>query len=139
MATPDPNRPDSLDMFEWEPTDFDQARAVHNTLPPGIEEVQRLHPNYWNDRRRPVLPSDRALTGCSLDWLIKLPELVRPKLLCERFPRIVNGLSETWHDNNRSVQMFEHLLHDKRTGRRGFPADVQREIERLCEYRISLG
>jgi hypothetical protein len=97
-----------------------------------------MQPGYWERRRRPLLATDRALTGRSLEWMMQLPPPLRPKTMCDRYPRIANSISETWSDTNASLTLFEHLLHDRRSGRRGFPADVQREIEVLCEHRIHL-
>jgi hypothetical protein len=128
----------NADTIDYEITDIADARTAHDSFPPGIDEFGRMQPGYWEQRRRAPLPTDRALTGLSLVWLIQLPEPLRPNALRDGFPRIVNALSESWSDDARSLAFFARLLNDRRPGRRGFPAEVQRELESLCEYRIEL-
>ena len=127
-----------LGAIDYEPTDFWDARIAHNQLPPGVDEFGRMQPGYWEERRRRSKATDRALTGHSLEWLIRLPAVVQPQALRDQYPRIVNGLSERWSDHARVLEFFEHLLNDPRPGRRGFPEAVQRELELLCEYRAGL-
>lgn len=117
--------------IEFELTDFSEARQALDELPPGVGQVDRLSPGYWEERRRKPLPTDRALTGRAIDWLMALPPQVRPRELCEQFPRIANALAEAWADPRTRDESLQRLLDDGREGRRGFPADVQREIERL--------
>ena len=82
--------PDAID-FELVPVDA--ARAVHDEPPAGVESLPTLVPGYWVERRRKPGASDRALTGSAIDWLLALPAAVRPKLLCERYPRVVNAVA----------------------------------------------
>jgi hypothetical protein len=124
--------------IDFELTDIADARTAHDQLPPGVAEVGHIQPGYWEQRRRKPLATDRALTGQSLEWLMTLPPPLRPRALCDRFPRIVNSVSAAWGDDRASVDVFEHLLNDRRKGRRGFPMDVQREIELLCMHRIEM-
>jgi hypothetical protein len=133
-----PSSKPALDAIDYEPTDFWEARVAHDQLPPGVDEFGRMQPGYWEERRRRSMATDRALTGRSLEWLIRLPAVVRPEALRDQFPRIVNALSERWPDHDGVLQFFEHLLNDPRPGRKGFPAPVQRELELLCEYRAGL-
>src|SRR5262245_33775606 len=120
--------------IEFELTDFDHARRVLDELPPGVREVSYLAPGYWEERRRKPLASDRALTGPTIDWLIALPAVMRPKTLCEKFPRIVNHIAETWEDHARTADALGRLLVDERGGRHGFPPEIQNEIRRLQLY-----
>lgn len=124
--------------IEFELTDLWEARAAHDALPAGVDEFGRMQPGYWEKHRRTTLPTDRALTGRSLQWLMQLPAEVRPEALRDQYPRIVNGISEVWPDMDRTLSMFERLLNDKRPGRKGFPAAVHRELELLCELRAGL-
>jgi len=127
-----------LGSIDFEYTDLQDARAAHAELPPGVNEFGRMQPGFWEPRRRQRLATDRALTGHSLEWLMRLPPMLRPQALCDRYPRIVNSISESWDDVHRSVETFEHLLDNRRTGRRGFATDVLHEIESLCEHRAML-
>ncbi len=127
--------PGTID-YKW--TDIADARDAHDAPPPGIKQDIRAQSSYWDQHRRPTLATDRALTGHSLEWAMRLPPLLRPQALCDRFPRIVNSISESWHDLDRSIALFEHLLNDRRRGRRGFPAEALCEIEALCEHRVML-
>ena len=101
---------------------------------PGNELRPELQPGYWEKRRRAVLPTDRTLTGASLDWLTNLPVQVRPRLLCERFPRIANHIALNWSDRAGTVQALGRLLTDERGGRQGFPTEIEAEIVRLRDY-----
>ena len=134
MAT-SKNNADDVGAFEFELTDFDSARQALDELPPGIAEVQRLKPGYWEARRRPAEPTDRALSGVALDWLAKLPSTVRPARLAERFPRVANQIALNWASGMRCAETFDDLLVDHRGGRHGFPYDVEVELRGLKEYR----
>lgn len=131
---PPSSRPLPPGTIEFEPTDFGDARRALDELPAGIAEVQRLRTGDWEAQRRKPLPTDRALTGAAMDWVIGLPQPLRPKLTCEQFPRVVNLLAESWHDARYSVQVIDHMVNDYRGGRRGFPAPVLAELKALHEY-----
>ena len=127
------HNPNPTDAFEFEITDFASARAVHDALPPGVDRLTELTtPHYWDSRRRKPLPTDRALAGATIEWLLALPPSLRPRTLCERFPRVGNALAAAWADAPSRAALLDRLLADCRGGRTGFPADVQREIETLC-------
>jgi len=133
--------PDSrpLGTIEFELTDLSDARQVMDDLPPGVRELEKLAPGYWEQRRRKALVTDRALTGAALDWLIKLPPEVRPKALCEQFPRVANVIADAWSDGPAGDRLFVRLLGDDRGGRRGFPADIEHELKRLVDFRSRQG
>ena len=120
--------------LDFEPTDFDDARRSLDEPPAGVEEVKHLAPGYWERRRRAARPSDRALTGAALDWLMALPVQQRPRLLCERFPRIVNHIAENWNDRSGTVKALGRLLIDERGGRQGFAKEIEAEIVKLRDY-----
>lgn len=124
------------DSFEFELTDFDQARQALDELPPGVGEVACLAPGYWEGRRRKTVPSDRALTGFAIDWLIALPGDVRPKVLCDKFPRLVNQIAACWSERMHAVDALKNLLTDDRGGRRGFGAEVEVELQRLLQHAL---
>jgi hypothetical protein len=126
------------DTIEFELTDFSAARAALDELPAGVRERATLEPGYWEHRRRPPQASDRALTGQALDWLMKLPPELRPRELCERFPRVANVIADAWADPASGARLFDRLLHDDRGGRRGFPPEIEEELRVLIEYRARL-
>ncbi len=124
------------DSFDFELTDFDQARQALDELPPGVGEVACKEPGYWEARRRKSLPSDRALTGAAIDWLLALPGDVRPRLICDKFPRIVNQIATYWNDRAQAADALKYLLVDERGGRRGFGAEVEAELQRLLQHAL---
>jgi hypothetical protein len=124
--------------MDFQPVSLDAARAALDELPSGVARVLDGVPGYWQKNRRPALATDRALTGRAMEWTVQLPENVRPLLTTERYPRIVNAIAQAWDDAGARADMFDHLLNDRRVGRRGFPIDVEREISALCLYASSL-
>ena len=131
VQKPPTSKPLPPGTIEFEPTDFGDARRALDELPAGIAEVQRLRAGDWEAQRRKPLPTDRALTGAAMDWVIGLPQALRPKATCEQFPRVVNLLAESWGDARYSVQVIDHMVNDYRGGRRGFPAPVLAELQLL--------
>ncbi len=133
-----PYTPSPSGMMDFEPVSLESARAALDELPPGMEVVLDQVPGYWEKVRRAPLATDRALHGRAMAWVSELPEGVRPRVTCERYPRVVNAIADAWHDREACDGVFEHLLNDRRRGRRGFPIDVEREISALCLYASSL-
>jgi len=125
-------------MVEFERVSIDEAREVLDQLPPDVARMLESVPGYWPSNRRPPLATDRALTGRTMDWMGQLPEPVRPTLTVLRYPRVVNAIAEAWADAKQRSATFEHLLNDRRIGRRGFPVDIEREIAALCLYASGL-
>jgi hypothetical protein len=80
--------------------------------------------------RRKASPCEELLTTTAR-WYASLPSAVQPEVLRARFPRIANGLAAGWHDRDTTKRYFDDLLTDRRSGRRGFPADVLEELHRL--------
>jgi hypothetical protein len=133
-TTMTPQRPDGapkLDALDFELTDFDEARQALDELPPGVGTVRTLEPGYWESRRRKPEVTDRALTGATIDWVLALPPDLRPKVLCERFPRVANALAAAWPDRGDRRAALERLANDDRGQRAGFPHPVRVEIETL--------
>jgi hypothetical protein len=131
-------QPPSLDGLDVEPTDFDSAPQALDDLPAGMDEVHAVKPGYWEARRRPTLPTDRALAGAALDWMVRLPPALRPRQLAERYPRVVNHIAETWTHPHHWEHTFDELLADTRGGRQGFPPELQDELKSLRRYREGL-
>ena len=131
-------QPTSSGVLDFQPVSLDSARAALDELPLGVESVLAQVPGYWQNNRRPPLATDRALTGRAMDWAVQLPANIRPLITTERYPRIINAIASAWPDAAARAEMFDHLLNDRRVGRRGFPIDVEREISALCLYASSL-
>lgn len=120
--------PEALD---FEPTDLQSARDALDTLPPGVERIPDFVPDYWVRKRRKPTATDRAMTGDAMAWVLNLPAWLRPKALCDRYPRVANNLAASWSNPATRHETLSDLLHDRRGGRRGFPPDVRGEIEAL--------
>ena len=125
-------------LREFQATTLDDARAVIDAVPPDVARVLESVPGYWLRNRRPPLATDRALTGLAMDWARQLPEQLRPRQTIERYARVVNAIVNAWSNAKARTEIFEHLLNDRRVGRRGFPVDVEREISALSRYARTL-
>lgn len=134
MKHPPPKPSSPLDSLDFEITDFDEARRALDELPAGLQVMQQKTSGYWEHRRRSVLPSDRALTGAAMDWVVALPPTVRPHTTCEQFPRVANAIAKSWEDVPLCRRVLDHMLNDYRGGRRGFPAMVQAELSTLMQH-----
>lgn len=137
MATPPASSKPPKDdpgSIDFELTDFLSARSVLNELPEGVIEAKALRQGGWEAQRRKAVASDRALTGAALDWLMALPADLRPRRLCESFPRIVNLVAQQWPDPVRRLAVLDGLLVDSRGNRRGFPPEELREIQLLRHH-----
>jgi hypothetical protein len=127
--------PGSLD---FELTDLGDARRILDLPPDGVIEAQQMAPDYWTRRRRSPVPTDRALTGEAMDWVVRLPTEQRPIVLCERFPRVANAIAQSWSKSDQCKSLLASLLTDQRGKRMGFPAEVQVEIDRLARFRAKI-
>ncbi len=125
-----PSRPPAFDALEFEVTDFGEARQALEELPPGVAELAKRSAS-WAERRRPPQPSDRALTGAAVDWVMSLPQDLRPQKLCMQFPRVANAIAQTWQEPSAARAAIVDLLVDRRGGRRGLPEPVQAELRAL--------
>jgi hypothetical protein len=133
-----PNNKPPSDSLDFELTDLGDARRALELLPDGLIEAQQMAPDYWTARRRPAVPTDRALTGEAMHWVVHLPAEVRPIVLCEQFPRVANLIAQSWAKRDDCDSVLASLLTDRRGRRHGFPAEVQVEIERLAKYRVTI-
>jgi hypothetical protein len=129
-----PKSPAPLDALDFEITDFDEARRALDELPAGLAQMQQTTPGFWEHKRRGPLPSDRALTGTAMDWVVALPPPIRPHSACEQFPRVVNAIAESWNDAPLCMRVLDHMINDYRGGRRGFPATVLAELGVLMRH-----
>ena len=134
MTIPPPKPGAVPGSIDFEHTDFDMARRALDELPAGVEAIQRLKGQNWEAQRRKPLPTDRALTGQAMDWVIALPPALRPHSTCEQFPRVVNAIAASWNDLSFSLRVIDHMVNDYRGGRRGFPLAVQQELHALYQH-----
>ena len=83
----------------------------------------------WSKHRKakPV----RRLLPISEKWFDTLPTDAFPAALAAQYPRIINCIAVQWNDVRWCLAYFEELLVDRRGGRRGFPADVLRDLQSL--------
>jgi hypothetical protein len=125
-----PKRPAPPGSIEFELTDLENARLALDELPDGVDRVQTLAPNYWEQRRRKPVPTDRALQGSTIEWMLKLPPSLRPRELCDRYPRAANVVAAAWSGSERAA-VLDELLSDRRGTRRGFPPEVKSELQAL--------
>jgi len=141
LNQPPPKKPPPPGSIDFEFTDFDDARRALDELPAGVEQVHHLLASggEWEARRRKPLPSDRALTGEAMDWVVSLPTHLRPHSTCEQFPRVVNAVASSWPDHSFSLQVLDHMINDYRGGRRGFPPGVQLELAALLAHQKARG
>ncbi|MBE2242779.1 MAG: hypothetical protein IAE86_08490 [Burkholderiaceae bacterium] len=130
MTEPEAPKP-IADAIEFEITDFAAAREALDEPPSGVGRAATFAPGYWERMRRKLLPRDRALAGPTIDWLLTLAPTLRPRLLCEHYPRIANQIAELWPHPEGRARFLDALLTDARGGRRGFAPEVRREIETL--------
>ena len=70
----------------------------------------------------------------TIRWLETLPQEVRPTALVTKYPRIANVLALEWNNAAACRAFFVELLVDHRGTRKGFPADVHRELTTLRDY-----
>jgi hypothetical protein len=120
-------------LIEFEITDVADARKAADK-PAAIVALEKLLPGHWDEQRRPASPTDRALTGKAIDWLLALPANARPKALSEQYPRIANHLADHWHDLGGTQLALMRLLADERGGRKGFSLQIEQEIGRLAAH-----
>lgn len=91
----------------------------------------------WARVRSAERANDRQLSRIATQWLDQLPADVRPQVLIERYPRIVNRLALCWDDPELLDRLFDDMMVDRRGKRRGFAPDVMRELLALREYTTS--
>ena len=86
----------------------------------------------WSKHRRPQ--PDEFLLPISESLLDQLPPEVFPGALAAQYARIVNLIASEWNRAGTHPAFFDELLIDRRGGRRGFPAPVKRDLEKLRDY-----
>jgi hypothetical protein len=108
------------------------TQAVAAPVLDGLREATP-HSQDWTGVRR-AKPVNYMLPA-SMKWLTSLPKDVRPWALVRQFPRIANFLALEWGRSAACAAYFDNLLADHRPRKRkGFPADVHREVRALQGY-----
>ena len=125
----DGKRPEAPLTFET--TDFADARRALDEPPAGLEVARLLREPGWSGRRRPPEPTDHAMLGRTVDWLLRLAPAARPTHLADAMPRIANALADRWSDTPAAAAYVGDLLIDRRGGRKGFPPEIKRELVML--------
>src|SRR4051812_28404778 len=127
----DAPKPKLEEPLAFEPTDFDAARRALEEPPAGLEVARLLRPSNWQGKRRPMQPTDHAILGRTVDWILNLAPDARPTHLADAIPRIANALAERWSDTEAAGAYVGDLLIDRRGGRRGFPPEIKKELVML--------
>ena len=70
----------------------------------------------------------------TIRWLETLPQEVRPTALVTKYPRIANVFALEWNNPTACRAFFAELLIDHRGTRKGFPADVHRDLITLRDH-----
>ena len=141
MTHPPSSKPPVPDQaFEFELTDFASARDALDgvSLQVAAEASRPTGPVDWVARRRALVPTDRALAGATIDWLLSLPAPLQPHGLVDQVPRLANQIAAAWPDRSRCLHALKALLTDDRGGRRGLPYALRLEIEALLQHLATL-
>jgi hypothetical protein len=72
------------------------------------------------------------------DWIASLPEAVRPHILAAQYARIANLICIVWRDPRHCREYFDELLVHRRSGRKGFPVAVLRDLNILYSYYVGM-
>lgn len=125
--------------LEFEITDLDEARRVlDNESVSQFDVATFAPPEQWKRVRRDKLPTDRALGGQAIDWLMSLSPDLRPEKLAKQFPRIANALAAVWSDSGERQAALDKLVDSDRKMRAGFPREVRQELAALRNWAIAL-
>ena len=119
------------DALPFEATDFATARRALDEPPAGLEVARQLRSPSWQGRRRAAQPTDHAILGRTVDWILNLAPEARPTQLADSIPRIANALAQQWSNPDAAGELLTDLLVDRRGGRRGFPLDIKKELVML--------
>ena len=98
--------PDGAGVIDFELVPVDAARAAYDEMPPGASSVIKAEPDHWAQWRRRPGPLDRSLGDSTIDWLLALPQPLRPHRLAEGYPRVANliaGAAYEPHEENPMI------------------------------------
>ena len=77
---------------------------------------------------------EETLSAAAEGWLTNLPDDIRPKLVQEQYPRLVNKMASLWKHPDEFVQYMDELLVDKRGDRSGFPMTIALELATIKDH-----
>ncbi|PFH11989.1 hypothetical protein BCF11_4461 [Collimonas sp. PA-H2] len=117
-----------MDSIPFEKVSVSEAKAVLDA------ELRSRQEKNWEQLRRLHGPADLKLQEQTYNWLLSLPTEIWPLWLIKHYPRIANQFAEVWPRRAAGEKLFAELLLDQRGTRKGFPADVSREIMALKLY-----
>lgn len=117
------------DAIAFERVSIAEARAALHG-----QDIKPQEDPKWAEQRKPPIPSDVALQAETQDWLVAMPERVRPRHLPHQFPRVANKIFSAWKRPEICIKVFDELMMDSRGTRKGFPLEVAREITNLRVY-----
>jgi len=86
-----------------------------------------------------VSKDDGQIDGQTQAWLASIEPDVRPRVLQETFPRILNQMAALWERPAQMDRYFADLLLDVRGNRHGFPLQVILELSALKEKLLDEG
>jgi hypothetical protein len=115
-----------MDFIPFEKVSIQEAKAVldrHQALP--------VPERNWVIARDTSAAKSMDITEQAWKWLESLPKEVQPGSIIQRFPRILNKMSELWPRPVQCEKYLDALILDHRGSRKGFPPDVAAEIALL--------
>ena len=124
-------QPLTNDVLPFEVTDLAAARRALEEPPAGLDVARQLRSATWESRRRPAGPTDHAILGRTVDWILNLAPDARPAHLADSMPRIANTLAQRWSDPEAAGAYVNDLLIDRRGGRKGFRPEIKKELVML--------
>jgi hypothetical protein len=115
----------------YEKVTLADAKKVHDGAP-----RREIHID-WTSRRVSGDQGD-PLFAATMSWMGELQGDARPIQLAIAFPRIANRICALWNHPVRCGSYLADLLIMRRANRKGFPADVAREIGDLAALHARL-
>jgi hypothetical protein len=134
---PKPPADATSNLIDFEPVTVAQARQALNDLPAAIEAMFDSIPGGWEAFRAQQTREDKRMGKHAMIWLTQLSKELRPMGTAVQFPHIINRLAGYWNKPAELEAYFESLLNSKRQNRKGFPENVNAELEAL--HKFSLG
>ncbi len=110
-----------------------KANSGHNSSALNFEALRQT---LWQPIRRAPRVEDNLMMADTARWLNNLPPGLRPCLLQQRYPRIVNQLFLLWPSHDKTLAYFDSLLADKRGDREGFHPLIEEELTALFRHAV---